>query len=305
MKKQTNLYAKWHNYEAHKTIHWIIFILVAIGVAYLIYNRVNDPNSESYGLQSDAAKTPKVNFVYLVPTDMQIESSYKAALVKAARNLSAWYGFQLYGPNMQTKGSFQFNVLTKNLPHDSAYYRGTGATWDYYVRTLEDGFALTGGSFDDPNNRWIFLNVALIGENQGAGGTNGVAVLHGTDLIGLSKPNNGRYVGGLGHELGHAFRLPHPSDCPGQNHCNYDLMYLGYSIYPNSVNLTSEDKNFLLTSPLVSQFFPTNNSSQLPPRREGSSTGQANLKTDPSKFLPPSEDNVLNKATSTNYKNEK
>lgn len=296
MKKQTNLYAKWHNYEAHKTIHWIIFIAVAAGIAFLVYNRVNDPNSESYGLQSGASQTPKVNFVYLIPSDMPYNPSFRTALNKAARTLSAWYGTQLYGADRPTKGSFQFNVISKNLPHDSAYYRGTGDTWDYYVRTLEDGFALTGGGFDDPNNRWVFLNAAFIGDNQGAGGTNGVAVLHGSDLVGLSKPNNGRYVGGLGHELGHAFRLPHPPDCPSAQHCTTDLMYLGYSIFPNSVNLTAEDKNFLLTSPLVSQFFPSSNPVQLPPKKGGSFNKGSSLNSDPDRYLPASEDGILDKS---------
>jgi hypothetical protein len=53
-----------------------------------------------------------------------------------------------------------------------------------------------------------------------------------------------RWVGGLGHELGHAFGLPHPAACDaGLSGCpgNAALMWTGYAVYPNTA-LLADDK---------------------------------------------------------------
>lgn len=285
MKNIKSLSSKWQQMPKNQLYQWLLLIVVVIGLGWLIINRINQDNRESYGLQSDASGlTPTVNFVYLIPSDQEFIPKYEKSITTAAKRLGLWYSDQLFN-GRGSRSAFKYNVMHKTLPHPASYYQGTGATWDYYVRTLEDGFALTGGSYDDPNNRWIYINAALIGEGQGAGGTNGVAVLHGTDLIGLASNKPNRYVGGLGHELGHAFTLPHPSDCPTALHCATDLMYLGYSIFPTNVTLTEEDKYTLLKSPQVAQFFDNSI------RRNNKSRAQNEIapNRNPSAYLPVSE----------------
>jgi hypothetical protein len=58
-----------------------------------------------------------------------------------------------------------------------------------------------------------------------------------------------RYVGGLGHELGHAFGLSHPPGCDqGLPTCDYNaLMWAGYAAYPNTY-LRPDEKSILLAS---------------------------------------------------------
>lgn len=64
----------------------------------------------------------------------------------------------------------------------------------------------------------------------------GLAVLPRADidgLLGLSQSTLCRWVGGLGHELGHAVGLDHPPGCDAdqsQKPCK-SLMYLGYLSY--------------------------------------------------------------------------
>lgn len=102
----------------------------------------------------------------------------------------------------------------------------------------------------------------------GAGGE-GLTILHRGDLEGVANPGLyfycdegpyegtlGRWTGGLGHELGHAFGLPHPPGCDQEDHVVCDdleinaLMHLGYTTYPETYLLTT-DKEILMRSHFI------------------------------------------------------
>jgi hypothetical protein len=123
--------------------------------------------------------------------------------------------------------------------------------------------------FNDPEDVWVFYIDADPACGQGVGGTSGVALLPANDLRGLvgepnvppcpgDSPDTGgvcRWIGGLGHELGHAFGLPHPPGCD-QGMCDEEaylsLMYVGYVFYPDTYFL-EEDKTRLEASPFFEQ----------------------------------------------------
>jgi len=97
---------------------------------------------------------------------------------------------------------------------------------------------------------------------QYSGGTSAVALMGENDLRGLSReplipinpadpwdlydPGLGRWIGGGGHELGHALGLPHPPGSPGGPD-DWSLMYYGYLTYPNTY-LRADDRAQLLRS---------------------------------------------------------
>lgn len=265
-----------HNLSTSKLIAYLALAFVVGGIVTFALI-----NLRGKGLESGASESPRVRFVYMVPADMQFNPTYNSAIETAARTLQTWYAGQLGGR------LFRYTVEHYITPNPAAYYSGSCDQWGYYTRTLEDGFAATGGYFNDPNNRWIFLNSADLCPNQGAGGTSGVAVLHGDDVRGLASNTPNRYIGGLGHELGHAFNLPHPTGCPQTGNCTQPLMYLGYTIFPANASgpviLTDADKRTLLESPLVAQFFLTNSIPIDPTRAR-------DREKDPRRYIPVKED---------------
>jgi hypothetical protein len=155
--------------------------------------------------------------------------------------------------------------------HDSAYYNANNQAglFEFFFRAVGDGFEATGGGFNDPDAVWVYYIDADPACGQGIGGASGVALLSANDLRGLvGEPNvppcigdppdtSGvcRWIGGLGHELGHALGLPHPPGCE-QGTCSaeafFSLMFFGYTVYPDT-HFLDEDKERLEASPFFEE----------------------------------------------------
>lgn len=207
----------------------------------------------------------QVRMVYLVPSDKSIRADYQNAIAGAILNLQLFYKDQLNG---QTFSVHSPSVEVYQLSHPAAFYSSgdNAGPNGFAISVLSEAFALTGGGFEDPNNRWIVYIDADPICGQVIGGTAGLALLAANDLRGLTgQPNMpacasespdlggvNRWIGGLGHELGHAFNLPHPPGCD-QSNCAEgqlaasSLMWAGYAAYPNTY-LLDEDKTRLLAS---------------------------------------------------------
>jgi len=219
-----------------------------------------------------------VHAVYLVPADKTPRDDYAAAVAEAILELQAFYqeelgtsrskGRKAVGATFET---FSPTVEVVVTPHDSAYYNANNQAgpFEFWSRAVGDGFDATGGGFNDPDSVWLYYIDADPACGQAGGGTSGVAVLPANDLRGLvgqptvpacigdSPDTSGvcRWIGGLGHELGHAFGLPHPPGCDAGN-CSAEaylsLMFVGYAFYPDTYFL-DEDKERLEASPFFAQ----------------------------------------------------
>ena len=215
--------------------------------------------------------TPKVHIVYLVPAGVRVQGDYVQNLRDAAVNLQAWYSTALGTGETFTLASP--TVAVYQTEHEASWYAttpvvGTDQSLWFWFNATADGFAVTGGSFYDPDDIWIFYIDAAPACGQATGGAASVALLPANDLRGLAgEPTINtctgaveayqgpcRWVGGLGHELGHALGLPHPAACEaGSPDCpTYALMWFGYTTYPNTY-LTTADRALLEQSAFISE----------------------------------------------------
>ncbi len=202
---------------------------------------------------------PVVRVVYLVPADRVERQEFVSATAAAIAHVQRWYW-----ERMGNRKTFRLHdpvVEVSHLPHDARWFVANPLDADrtqwFWQNVLHDGFAAMGAGFHDPLNRWVFYIDAENQPDQAVGGNAGVALLPQHDLMGLvgrsvfpGEANVCRWVGGLAHELGHAFELPHP---PGYEKFAFDrsggsLMALGFRGYPETF-LNPEDIEKLDASP--------------------------------------------------------
>lgn len=231
------------------------------------FRRKQGDRANAAAAQSSAQGARQVRVIYLVPSDKNIRADYQNEIARAISDLQRFYRDQLGGG--LTFSLHAPSVEVYRTPHAAAFYStGDNArAGGFFEGVLADGFALTGGGFNDPNNRWVFYVDADQACVQYIGGTQGVALLAANDLRGLTGqvnvpvcPNEfpdthgvNRWVGGLGHELGHTFDLPHPPGCDGGRCAGgslaaNSLMWTGYALYPNTYLLDENKARLLATN---------------------------------------------------------
>jgi hypothetical protein len=195
-------------------------------------------------------RTHSVRMIYLVSKDREEKPEYTAAIEHAIRDLQGWYGKQLGGPTFRLHDPV-VEVVKSDKNADRFYGNPNGDDKDNwgFNNTLAEAGRLVGAKYNDLENVWV---VYSDGPGDKGRGTATIACLPEEDLIGLvgrhpTQTDPLRWIAGLGHELGHAFGLPHPTDT--QKHADA-LMWTGiYGKYPDKAYLTDEDKQSLLHSP--------------------------------------------------------
>ncbi|SDC63296.1 zinc metalloprotease [Niabella drilacis] len=190
-----------------------------------------------------------VRVVYVVPSDKALNADYVKAVLHCAADLKNWYAGKLNNGK-----TFRLNtqeVETLKSSHPAGWFdqqnSGSGDNRDFYFYTnaKNDVKALLGASYDE-NKYTYFVYVDAQGKT-GAGALRFTAMPE-NDLLGLTgkmKEPVSRWIGGAGHELGHALGLPHPaSQDPNA------LMWTGYTIYPNCI-LPASDIQLLNGNPFI------------------------------------------------------
>ncbi len=205
-----------------------------------------------------------VRVLYLIPKDREFRKDYQSAIESCVLDLQTWYHDRLNGKTFRLNDPI---VEIIHTPNDSLWYDTNipvhpAEQMHYtYYNALTDAAILFGiGGEDssyvqfvsDPDFVWLIYIDAPGG--TGAGET-GVAILPRHDLQGLSGKASdqtpiSRWIGGSGHELGHAFGLPHSGEVYADA-----LMEDGYAAYPVCY-LTEEDITTLNDSPFFHQGRP-------------------------------------------------
>ncbi len=193
-----------------------------------------------------------VRFIYMVSSDREVKEEYTKAIEDAARSIQKWYagqldgaGFALHDPIVEViksdKSAAWFTENPCRTHRDNWGFRNSLSELTRLcgARPGRDGFAWVVYS-DGPGNKGRAIP--------------GYAYLPEDDLLGLvgrhpTQKDPNRWIGGLGHELGHALGLPHPKDTKKHHRA---IMWAGfYGYYPNGAYLTDEDKAILAKNPLI------------------------------------------------------
>ncbi len=202
-----------------------------------------------------ASPTSRVHFIYLIPSDKNHKLVYEEGIRNAATSIQRYFNSELDGHTFQLDNVIVTPVFSE---HDSAWF----AT-DMWGKAINEA----GAEFFDPENAYIIYLDADPACGEVTGGTSGIALMPANDLRGLAgeayqpvcdeQPTSeslNRWIGGAGHEIGHALGLPHPPGCEeGLPECDTNaLMWFGFITWPNTY-LTEADKTILRNSSYITQ----------------------------------------------------
>jgi len=224
----------------------MLLLLMALVSASVSRSEQAENSEPSARTNNETIQDKTVRVIYLVSKDREVRADFQSAMERAIQELQKWYGRQLNGP------TFKLHNPVVEVAHSSQsagwfYSHPHGANpedWGFN-NTLAEAERLLGARFNDPHYIWVIYSD---GPGNKGRGTSGVTCLPEDDL--------------LGHELGHAFGLPHPADTTRDADA---IMWAGfYGKYPDKAYLTEPDKKILLRSPF---FFLTGKESRYQTRR--------------------------------------
>lgn len=190
----------------------------------------------------------RVRMAYLIPSDRTYDPDVAWGIERAARHLQIFYQQQLAGDHTFVLHYPVVEVVRSAKPSSyfasNAFY-GVGDEVKASLKATGDGLA----------NVWVvYFDVE---PTSATGGLTGLATLPHNDVLGIKGADAAelisRWIGGLGHEIGHAFGLPHPDGCDADQSlpdCS-SLMFLGYLTYPNTY-LATVQKPLLTNGSFVS-----------------------------------------------------
>ena len=207
-------------------------------------------------------ETGTVRVIYAAPSDREFRSDYRDAIQHAIVDLQSWYRRQLGG---LTFSLYDATPEQCELSETSDYYDQD--PWQKVLEGVQHCAPVEGNT---STFAWvIYADLAAVCDARGSlgRGGQGLTMVARDDLEGLignrlvynDECGRGpyaapvtRWIGGIGHELGHALGLPHPPGCDeGLPTCDYDaLMHDGFGTYPNTY-LRPDEKQILWRSPFI------------------------------------------------------
>ena len=205
-----------------------------------------------------------VRVLYASPSDREFRADYSEAVSHAIVDLQSWYRRQLGG---LTFSLYDATPEWCQMSEPADFY-AVGHAWNKVFAGVQHCAPVTSGLSDFV---WVIYPEVVedcdeyhrLGEDGHELGRGGLGLTMVPDLEEMTNPGPyyfcgegpydgslGRWIGGLGHELGHAFGLPHPPGCDeGLPTCDHvALISSGYAVYPETY-LRADNKEVLIRSP--------------------------------------------------------
>ena len=219
------------------------------------------PRTADNARRATGHATGQVRVLYAAPTDREFRSDYSRGIQNALVDFQSWLRRQLQG---RTFSLYRMTPEQCRLSENADFY-GRGDAWDKVLRGVQHCAPVREDTSDFAWVIYVDVDEACGEPHELGRGGPGLAIMPRWDLEGLANPGpytecdegpydgpRGRWIGGFGHELGHALGLPHPPGCDeGSPTCDRDaLMWLGYTSYPNTY-LRDDEKEILLASPFI------------------------------------------------------
>ena len=206
-----------------------------------------------------------VRVIYAAPSDREFRADYSETITHALVDVQSWYRRELDG---LTFSIYDATPEFCRMSETSDFY-SRGNAWDKVVAGVRHCAPV---KYGDSDFVWvIYADVEEACDEPQELGRAGasLAIVPRWDLEGLVNPGEthyceegpyhdplGRWIGGLGHELGHALLLSHPPGCDPWDPTTCDdlevwsLMHDGYTSYPDT-HLLPDDKEILIRSPFT------------------------------------------------------
>ncbi len=148
-------------------------------------------------------KTYYTRGVYINPANIGYSQNAHQAIARGLYDLQDWFRTKLGGKTFKLH---QDPVLHATSDKPTTWFSGS----NFYYNSLAEASRLLGAKQNDPQNLWVIY----VDAPGGGSGTSSVAVMGHDDIIGLiglhqTQPSVNRWIGGMGHELGHAAGLDH------------------------------------------------------------------------------------------------
>ena len=212
-------------------------------------------------------ETATVRVLYATPADREFRVDYSEGIAHAVVDVQSWYRQQLGGVTFSLYGDvpqlcemsepadfyerYSWQKIIDGVQHCAPVAQGASSfVWIVYADVVhgcgayEEGFNQLGRGGTGLTIVGTWDLDGLVGEDWGEGDP--------CDPYDPPDEPLGRFVGGVAHELGHAFGRPHPPGCDaGLLTCDtWALIDAGYTVYPDTY-LRADDKEALIRSPFI------------------------------------------------------
>ncbi len=212
-------------------------------------------------------ETATVRVLYATPADREFRGDYSEGIAHAVVDVQSWYRQQLGGLTFSLYGDvpqhcemsepagfyerYSWQKIIDGVQHCAPVAQGASSfVWIVYADvvhgcgTYEEGFNQLGRGGTGLTILGTWDLDGLVGEDKGEGDP--------CDPYDPPDEPLGRFVGGVAHELGHAFGRPHPPGCDaGLPTCDFGaLISSGYAAYPDTY-LRADDKEGLIRSTFI------------------------------------------------------